>query len=89
MQSEQKRTAFIDETRSQALQQSTLLTCMEVLKKDSDEPEAMSLLVVGTEDGTVYILPPDPTGSAYLCKISLKSVPVMLNITGLFDTEWR
>ena len=60
---------------------------MEVLKKDSDEQEAMSLLVVGTENGVVYILPPDPTGSEYLCKIVLKSVPVMMNITGLFDTH--
>lgn len=62
---------------------------MEVLKKDSDEQEAMSLLVAGTENGVIYILPADPTGNAYLCKIVLKSVPVMLNITGLFDTEWR
>lgn len=62
---------------------------MEVLKKDSDEQEAMSLLVAGTENGVIYILPADPTGSAYLCKIVLKSVPVMLNVTGLFDTEWR
>jgi hypothetical protein len=89
IQNEQNRTSFIDENRNQPLQQQTLLTCLEVLKKDSDEQEAMSLLVAGTENGMIYILPPDPTGSAYLCKIALKSVPVMLNITGLFDTEWR
>ncbi len=62
---------------------------MEVLKKDSDEPEALSLIVAGTENGIIYILPPEPSGSAFLCKIVLKSVPVMLNVTGLFDTEWR
>lgn len=66
-----------------------MLTCMEVLKKDSDEQEAVSMLVVGTENGIIYILPPDPTGSAYTCMITLKSVPVMMNVTGLFDTEWR
>eukprot|EP00603_Paraphysomonas_imperforata_P008422 CAMPEP_0114427968 /NCGR_PEP_ID=MMETSP0103-20121206/8665_1 /TAXON_ID=37642 ORGANISM="Paraphysomonas imperforata, Strain PA2" /NCGR_SAMPLE_ID=MMETSP0103 /ASSEMBLY_ACC=CAM_ASM_000201 /LENGTH=599 /DNA_ID=CAMNT_0001597133 /DNA_START=109 /DNA_END=1908 /DNA_ORIENTATION=- len=89
LENEQKRATYIDETRNHELEQLTLLTCMEVLKKDSDEPEAMSLLVVGTEEGVVYILPPDPSGSAFLCKITLKSVPVMLNVTGLFDTEWR
>lgn len=71
------------------LQQQTLITCMEVLKKDSDEPDSVSLLVVGTENGAIYILPPDPAGSAYLCKIQLQSAPVLMNVSGLFDTEWR
>jgi hypothetical protein len=59
------------------------------LKKDSEEPDSISLLVVGTENGGIYILPPDPAGSAYLCKIQLQSTPVMMNVSGLFDTEWR
>lgn len=89
LDNEDKRSNFIEETQNAQLHQQTLLTCMEVLKKDSDDPEAVGLLVAGTESGDIYILPPEPSGSSFLCKISLKSVPVMLNVTGLFDTEWR
>ena len=70
--------------------QQTLLTCMDVIKKDSEDTDAISLLVVGTESGYVYILPQDPSNSNYLCKISLSnSVPVMFSVTGLFDVEWK
>ena len=70
--------------------QQTLLTCMDVIKKDSEDVDAISLLVVGTESGYVYILPQDPSNSNYLCKISLSnSVPVMFSVTGLFDVEWK
>jgi len=87
--SESKRAEYVNEMKSLQLQQQTLITCMEVLKKDSEEPDSVSLLVVGTESGAVYILPPDPAGSAYVCKIQLQSTPVMMNVSGLFDTEWR
>ena len=62
---------------------------LQVIKKDSDDSDAVSLLVVGTESGVVYILPPDPSGSAYLCRIQLESIPTHIAISGLFETEWR
>lgn len=86
---EAKRNDFVSEVKYQQAAQHTVITCMESLKKYSDEPDAISLLVVGTESGNVYIIPPDPVGSSYLCRVCLKSVPVYMTVSGLFDTEWR
>ena len=70
--------------------QQTLITCMDVIKKDSDDIDAVSLIVLGTESGHVYVLPQDPSNSNFVCKIALpSSVPVMLSVSGLFDVEWR
>lgn len=40
--------------------QPSIITCMELMKKDSEVVDAMSLLIVGTESGSLYFLPPDP-----------------------------
>ena len=61
----------------------------QTLKRDSDDADAVTLPVVGTEAGHVYILPADPGQSQYLCRISLKAVPVLLCPAGRFDVEWR
>jgi len=89
IENEGKLLEYVNETKFLQLSQQTLITCMEVIKKDSDDEDAVSLLVVGTENGVVYILPTDPAGSTYICKIQLQSTPVILNVSGLFDTEWR
>ena len=64
------------------LQQPTCITCMETLKKDSEELDGITLLVVGTEAKDVYILPQDPGASAFLCKVRLPSVPVSFAVSG-------
>lgn len=86
-----KRTSFVNDMNVVVpYVQQTLITCMDVLKKDSDDSDAISLLVVGTESGIVYILPQDPSNSNYLCKVALPtSAPVSFSITGLFDVDWR
>jgi Bardet-Biedl syndrome 1 protein len=84
-----KRALFVNEIRDIELSQWTCISCMDVLKLDSEELDAISLLVVGTEHSQVFILPEDPTGSNFLCKINLPSVPVMFTISGTFDVEWR
>ena len=58
---------------------------METLKKESEEPDAVSFIVVGTEAKQLMILPQDPVNSNLLCKVTLPSVPVHLCIFGLFD----
>jgi Bardet-Biedl syndrome 1 protein len=80
---------FVYENKDIPLQQHTVITCMDVLKKDSEENDAVCVLVVGTEAGEIYILPQDPANSAYVCKLTLPSPPVFLNVSGLFDVEWR
>jgi Bardet-Biedl syndrome 1 protein len=84
-----RRSSFINEMKNVEYQQLTLITCMETLKKDSEEPDALTLLVVGTEAGQLLILPQDPNNSVYLCKVELPSVPVLLSVSGMFDIEWR
>ena len=60
---------------------------METLKKNSDLDDAVSSLVIGTENCQVLIL--DPPGSTVICQVTLPSVPTMFAITGLYDVEWR
>ncbi len=84
-----KQAAFVNEMKDVELIQWTCISCMDVLKQDNEEIDAISLLVIGTEHKQVFILPEDPTGSAVLCKINLPSVPVMFTIYGAFDLEWR
>ena len=83
------RANFINEMKGVQYFQQTLITCMEPLKKDSEEVDALTLIVVGTEAGQVMILPLDPNNSAFLCKITLPSTPVLMSVSGLYDVEWR
>jgi len=90
LDSDASRQQFIEEMReAPTFLQLTLITCMDIMKKDSDDPDAVTLLVVGTEAGQLLILPQDPSNSAYICKIQLPSTPTTLSIVGLFDVEWR
>jgi Bardet-Biedl syndrome 1 protein len=89
LESDPSREAFIDETKEVNFVQQTTITCMDILKKDSEDPDALSLLIVGTESCFVFILPVDPTASNILCKVTLPSVPTHLSVSGVFDVEWR
>lgn len=84
-----KRAEFINSLRNVEYAQHTLITCMESLKIDSTESDAVCSLVVGTENRELYVLPPDPVGSMIICKIDLPSVPVLMNASGQLDVEWR
>jgi Bardet-Biedl syndrome 1 protein len=84
------REDFIETYKDAPLTQVTLITCMETLRKDSEtDSSGLCLLVVGTESGDIYVLPQDPNLSQFLCKVNLPSVPVLMNVSGAFDLEWR
>lgn len=51
IESETARTAYMNEMKDILYTQSTLITCMDTLKKDSDDVDGITLLVVGTESG--------------------------------------
>lgn len=83
---------YVNDVKNVQYSQQTLITCMDTLKKDSEEEDAISLLVVGTESGRVYILPQDPSNTNVLCEVRLPSssaVPVLFSTSGFFDVEWR
>ena len=83
------RAAYVSEMKQVQYVQQTLITCMEPLKKDSEEIDALTLIVVGTESGHVMILPLDPNNSAFLCRLALPSAPVLMSVSGIYDVEWR
>lgn len=89
MDSDMKQTEFAMEMRSQPYSPQTVITCMETLRKDSEDPDAVSLLVVGTESGCFLVLHQDPIGSAFHCKLMLPSAPSHMCVSGMFDVEWR
>uniref|UniRef100_A0A7S0XEZ2 Bardet-Biedl syndrome 1 N-terminal domain-containing protein n=1 Tax=Chromulina nebulosa TaxID=96789 RepID=A0A7S0XEZ2_9STRA len=83
------RATFITEMKDAPFNQHTLITCMDVLKKDSEEPESLCHLIVGTESKYIYVLPIDQSNSNILCKVKLPSPPALMSVTGVFDVEWR
>lgn len=49
-----------------------MVTCMEAIKKSSDDEMAISQLVVGTEQGDIIFL--DPSGTTVLKTVNLSSI---------------
>eukprot|EP00741_Cyanophora_paradoxa_P005276 tig00000865_g5115.t1 len=81
------RQAYAEAHKGEALAQQTCITCMEAVKKNMEEEEAVSSLVIGTENAEVLLL--DPSGASIVAKVKLPAVPVFLAVTGLFDVEYR
>jgi len=73
--------------RDSLQQQQTSITCMEVLKQNMDEPTAVSMLVLGTENRMVYIL--DSSALNIATKVELDAVPTFISVLGLYDVEYR
>merc|ERR1719471_1564606 len=69
------------------MQQQTSINCMEVLKQNMDDPTAVSMLVLGTENKMVYIL--DSSALNIHQKVELDAVPTFISVLGLFDVEYR
>lgn len=78
---------FVKKSRDTLLQQNTSITCMEVLKQNMDEPTAVSMLVLGTENKMVYIL--DSSALNIASKVALDAVPSFISVLGLYDVEYR
>jgi len=63
------------------------ITCMEVLKLNMDDPNSVSMLVVGIEHKAVYIL--DPAALKVLTKVELDGIPTFMSIMGLYEVDYR
>ncbi|EKX46920.1 hypothetical protein GUITHDRAFT_70223, partial [Guillardia theta CCMP2712] len=81
------RTLFIEQNQKVQPTHSTTITCMESIKKNSDDETATSCLVVGAEHKQVTIL--DATNFSILMKVTLPAVPAFIGVTGLMDVEYR
>ncbi|XP_052770219.1 Bardet-Biedl syndrome 1 protein homolog [Mya arenaria] len=78
---------FFEVYKNTPLKRQTVITCLNTLKKSMADEDAISCLVLGTEDKSIYVL--DPEAFTVLATMSLPSVPVFLSVTGMFDVEYR
>merc|ERR1719335_1244667 len=78
---------FVRKVADLLMQQQTAITCMEVLKQNMDEPTAVSMLVLGTENRMVYIL--DSSALNIATKVEVDAVPSFISVLGLYDVEYR
>lgn len=86
-ESPEERRALVEVWRKAPLTHQTVITCMEVIKKNMEDEDALSQLVIGCESGVVLIL--DVAGTTIVNRFTLPSAPVYLAITGLYDVEYR
>ncbi|GFS80161.1 bardet-Biedl syndrome 1 protein [Nephila pilipes] len=69
------------------LKKQTVVTALSAMKKSMAEEDAVSCLVLGTENQNVYVLEPD--AFTILSAMTVPSVPVFMDVSGLFDVEFR
>uniref|UniRef100_A0A673BQ17 BBSome complex member BBS1 n=1 Tax=Sphaeramia orbicularis TaxID=375764 RepID=A0A673BQ17_9TELE len=78
---------FIQLHKQQPIRRQTVITVIGTLKKSTADEDGVSCLVIGTESCDVYVL--DPEAFIILSKMSLPSVPTLMDVTGQFDVEFR
>ncbi|XP_062051763.1 Bardet-Biedl syndrome 1 protein isoform X1 [Lepus europaeus] len=79
--------AFVNQHKSKSIKRQTVITTMTTLKKNLADEDAVSCLVLGTENKELLVL--DPEAFTVLAKMNLPSVPVFLEVSGQFDVEFR
>ncbi|XP_028658847.1 Bardet-Biedl syndrome 1 protein [Erpetoichthys calabaricus] len=79
--------SFVNMHKQQPIRRQTVITCIGTLKKNMADEDAVSCLVIGTENMEIYVL--DPEAFTILSKISLPSTPAFMDVTGQFDVEFR
>lgn len=87
LEHESEREDFIVRTRGTPLTQSTVITCTSVVQQSSSEWDAISCVVLGTEQGQIIVL--ESSGTAIKLKKQLPAVPVFLAVAGVLDVEYR
>lgn len=83
----QEMEAFVNLHKQQPIRRQTVITCIATLKKNMADEDAVSCLVIGTESNDIFIL--DPEAFTILSKLSVPSVPTLMDVTGQFDVEFR
>ena len=78
---------FVDSHRGKRLTMTSSITCMETLKREQDEPDSVSMLVLGTEAGQILLL--EPNLSEVTHTFQLPSAPVFILPSGLRAVEYR
>merc|ERR1719409_2040836 len=87
MEDTEQQANFVKQSWASLMSQTTSITCMEVLRQNMDEPTAVSMLVLGTENKMVYIL--DSSALNIATKVNVDAVPSFISVLGLYDVEYR
>merc|ERR1719409_2471922 len=87
MEDTEQQANFVKQSWASLMSQTTSITCMEVLRQNMDEPTAVSMLVLGTENKMVYIL--DSSALNIAQKVEVDAVPTFISVLGLYDVEYR
>lgn len=87
MLDQQEMEDFVNTYKLLPLKRQTVITCMGTLKKNMADEDAVCCLVIGTESGEIFIL--DPEAFTILTRVSLPSVPALLDVNGQYDIEYR
>ncbi|XP_033840188.1 Bardet-Biedl syndrome 1 protein [Periophthalmus magnuspinnatus] len=78
---------FVMMHQGQPIRRQTVITCMGTLKKSTADEDGVSCLVIGTESSEVYVL--DPEAFIILAKMCVPAPPVVMDVSGQFDVEFR
>ncbi|XP_044536090.1 Bardet-Biedl syndrome 1 protein isoform X4 [Gracilinanus agilis] len=78
--------AFVAQHKTHPIKRQTVITTMTILKKNLADEDAVSCLVLGTENRELLVL--DPEAFTVLAKMNLPSVPAFLEASGQFDVEF-
>ncbi|CAI7994607.1 Bardet-Biedl syndrome 1 protein homolog [Geodia barretti] len=79
--------SFLATFRHIPLRRKSVITAMAILKKSHTEDDAVSCLVVASENGDIYVL--DPEAFTVLKQFLLPSPAVFLSVTGLHDVDYH
>lgn len=78
---------YVDIFKNAELKRQATITCLGKMNKSSSDEDALNCLVVGTEHKMIHIL--DAQAFTILASMECPSVPVFLNVSGLYDVEFR
>ncbi|XP_023566372.1 Bardet-Biedl syndrome 1 protein isoform X2 [Octodon degus] len=79
--------AFVNQNKSKTIKRQTVITTMTTLKKTLADEDAISCLVLGTENKGLLVI--DPEAFTVLAEMDIPSVPVFLDASGQFDVEFE
>jgi len=87
LDTEEEARQFVAEHKGTALKRETVITCITTMKKSMAEDDAISCIVACVEHKEVHVV--DCEAFTLLQKFTLPSVPVIANVSGLFDVDFR
>ena len=87
LKSDAEAQEFIESNKNKIVRRETVVTCLSTIKKSVNEDDAISAVVVGTENKQVMII--DSEAYTVLQTYDVPSVPSLLNVSGVFAVDFR